>query len=185
MSRCCFPNLSCLRAKNKVRSASETSAIVSQGLRSNTSLNKHNSIPILFPTIELPCLNKSIQNISKLSRISGGSHKSMIAIRYLDKFEPQKLKLTHKKSDSIESLSISKISEVYLSDNSSFDLFGDIRLEDIQEQKKNRRNPESEIELKKSRLVRNRNRREPTPMFTKNPCFEVPSVISLEKKHNN
>ena len=185
MSRCCFPCLSCLRPKNKVRSASETSPIAYPGLRASSSLNKLNSRPALSQNIELPCLNKSMQNASKFSKFSGNSHKSMIAIRLHEKFEPQKLKILHKKSESIESLSISKISEVHVSDNSSFDFFGDIILEEAQDQNKNRKNTELERDFKNSKQVRTRNRREPTPMFPKNPCFEATAVISLEKKHNN
>ena len=130
-------------------------------------------------------MNKSLPNIPKSSKHSITSHKSMIAIRVAERFEPQKIKFLGKKDVSIDSLSISKISDVYLSDNSCYDFFDNHVEEKKLEKKPERNNNVLERNGRNIRGFVSLNRKEATPMFVKNPCFENSSRISLSKKLNN
>ena len=180
MSFCCFPKLSCVKSHNKVRSAAGSPPNATLGLGSNTSMCKPSHMIIQDSNHESLMASKSNHNLSKNSKASRISHKSMIAIKYFDKFEPQKLKTTLKGDESIASLSISKISDVFVSDNSCIDFFSEIKIEE--------RKLQNQYKLKPLERDRNPckgirfNRKEPAPMFIKKQNFEdSPAMIENKK----
>lgn len=170
MSSCCFPKLSCLKPKNKIRSASEVIERNTQLIKTNSSITKH---AIQVSGADTLSHNKSLPEVSKTAKAQHVSHKSTIVIKLANRFQQQKLKTNVERDDSIASLSISKISKQSISDISTNDFFGDIKLVDKDRCYENTRIPRG---LKKKsldyyKIIMGHRKKEMPPMFLKNPCF--------------
>jgi hypothetical protein len=173
MSNCCFPKLSCMKLKNRVRNTSENS--ISQGIKLNSSVSRPAKVIIASSSHESFSLNKSIAEAQKSSNLSRFSHKSVIAIKQRERFEPQKAKFLSEKLDQVNSSSISKISENFITDKSYVDFFGDIKLKEKIDV------PRTKIpNVLKRNIIYHRSQfgsnRKEIPMFVKNPCFGDSSV---------
>lgn len=173
MAFCCFPKLKCFQSKNKIQTRSESFESSKLKIRSSSSLSKLNSAGQTCK-LESQILDKSLPEISKpLQQSRSLSHKSMIAVKRIDKFEPLEYALKEKaKNKQIDSLSISRISNVSVVDNSGIDFLNEFnmleraifqdngRVQKIHKSKK----------LFKEFVMK---KRENPPMFLKNPCFSA------------
>ena len=171
MAFCCFPKLKCFQSKNKIQTRSESLDSSNQKIRSSSSLSKLNSAAQTCK-LESQILDKSLPEICKpLQQSRSLSHKSMIAVKRIDRFEPLESYLKEKaKQSQMDSLNISRISNHSVIDNSGLDFLNEFnmleraifqdngRVQKIHKSKK----------LFKEYVMK---KRETPPMFLKNPCF--------------
>ena len=179
MSNSCFPKLSCFKGKNKVKSAMQSSELKSQELKLSLSMSKLNP-PVQTSKVDSLVLNDSLPDLSKTSKYSNKAHKSMKAIRCLDKFKPLDYKRNIEREDPFPCLNISKISDVFISDNSYIDIFNEKNEENKAEIRKenNQRLPRASRFLKCIGGIKSKE----LPMFIRNPSFNSYDSISIDLK---
>jgi hypothetical protein len=168
MAFCCFPRLKCFKTKTKVRTDSLES---NKPIRSSSSLGKLNSAGQTYKQ-ESQILEKSLPEISKpLQQSRSLSHKSMIAVKRVDRFEPLQVNLEKKgNNNQMDSLSISRISNVSVLDNSGIGFLNEFNMIEravFQDNGRVQKIHNSKKFFKEFVMKK----RDAPPMFLRNPCF--------------
>ena len=126
MSNCCFPKLSCINSKNKVRNFEESSGQVSQPSKLKISTKSPSKIQSL--NTGFSAFNNSLPNISKVHTSKKKTQGSTIAIKTFTRFEPQQSKFCF--DDVMDSIDFSLVSDHFISNDSFGNFFNDIIIEE-------------------------------------------------------
>lgn len=187
MSFCCFPKLSCLKPKSRIRSATESVVSGSKRIEKSFSFD-HPRSALNSSKLVFQGQNKSMTDSCKNLNLSrSSSHKSMIAVRGADRFEILKPASLTKTKEKIPSLNISKISNVSFSDNSIVSTVKQIVFFEKIELKESLSAAGLKKKKKNLNVIQfiNAKKKETPPMFLQNPCFSSGSQTLVRSDNEN